>query len=505
MVVRLVDKIVKKQIALTVDGGIRRFVYIYSGSMEILHVSAECYPMAKAGGLGDVLGALPKYQEQAGHISKVVVPMYRTRYLYKREWALVHEGHQQLGAFSFSYSVIRERSRELGFDLYLVDVNGLLDRPNIYGYEDDPQRFLAFQVCVLDWVSRWNHRPDVIHVHDHHTGMIPFLMKYGYAFQDRLHDIPSVFTIHNAQYQGWLDWQHKEWLPAHDEWKAGLLEWAGQINPLAAAVKSAWRVTTVSHSYFTELRNQANGLEKLFEYEKGKCTGILNGIDNDVWNPETDPFLIDNYGINDFETGKQANKIELARQFSFDPSVPLFVYIGRLVHEKAADLLPEAFYQCLHQYADRLNILLLGSGEAALQSALQEMVHKYHGRFSAYIGYYEELSHRMYAGADFLLMPSRVEPCGLNQLYAMRYGTVPMVRSTGGLRDTVTDMGDRQGVGIRFDQASVPDIVQSVGRALYLYEQDREKMRWMQQHMMGIDHSWDRSAAQYLELYQSMR
>ncbi|MFM7672715.1 MAG: glycogen synthase [Bacteroidota bacterium] len=472
--------------------------------MEILHISAECYPMAKAGGLGDVVGALPKYQQRAGHIVKVVMPMYRTRYLFRSDWELVHEGRQQLGYYQFNYSVIRERSRELGFDLILVDINGLLDRPNVYGYDDDPQRFLAFQMSVLDWLNQWGHLPDIVHVHDHHTGMIPFLMRYAYAFRDRLQAIRSVFTIHNAQYQGWLDWQHREWLPAHDEWKSGLLEWAGQINPLAAAVKSAWRVTTVSHSYFDELRHQANGLEKLFDYERGKCSGILNGIDADVWDPQTDPLLTTNYTASDLTRGKFANKENLCSQFGLDPTKPLFTYIGRLVHEKAADLLPETIYQCFHRYEGRLNILLLGSGDPGLESTFQEMSNRNGGRFSAYIGYYEELSHRMYAGSDFLLMPSRVEPCGLNQLYALRYGTVPIVRNTGGLRDTVVDMGDWQGFGIRFDQATVGDIVYSVGRALDLYEQDPDHMRWMQQHMMGFDHSWDRSANQYLDLYKSI-
>ncbi len=473
--------------------------------MEILHVSAESYPMAKAGGLGDVLGALPKYQEKAGHIAKVVIPMYRTRYLYRKDWELVHEGHQRLGYYAFHYSIIRERTRELGFDLYLLDINGLLDRPNIYGYEDDPQRFMAFQVAVLDWVNSWNHRPDVVHVHDHHTGLIPFLMTNGYEFRDKLKDIPTVFTIHNAQYQGWLDWQHREWLPIHDEWKSGLIEWEGQINPLAAAVKSAWRVTTVSHSYMDELRHRANGLEKLFEYEKGKCVGILNGIDSEVWDPSTDPLLVQNYQLVDLESGKSANKKILCEQFGLDPHKPLFAYIGRLVHEKAADLLPEAFYQCLDQFGDRLNILLLGSGDSGLEFQFQQMAHRFTGRFNAHIGYYEELSHRIYAGADFMLMPSRVEPCGLNQLYAMRYGTVPIVRNTGGLRDTVVDMGDENGVGIRFDQPSVGDIVYSVSRALELYEKDPSHMRSMQRYMMGFDHSWDRSAAEYLKLYRSIQ
>jgi starch synthase len=253
-----------------------------------------------------------------------------------------------------------------------------------------------------------------------------------------------------------------------------------------------------------EIRQRSNGLEKLFEYEKGKCLGILNGIDADVWDPVTDPLLVANYDKENITAGKMANKLALCKQFGLDVSRPLIVYIGRLVHEKAADLLPEAFYQCLQRYAGRLNILLLGSGDLGLQSTFKEMSHRFVGTFNAHIGYYEELSHRMYAGADFLLMPSRVEPCGLNQLYALRYGTVPMVRKTGGLRDTVTDMGDPGGFGICFDQASVGDMVHAVGRALELYESDPVRLHGMQAYMMGIDHSWDRSASQYLQLYKSI-
>lgn len=461
--------------------------------------------MAKAGGLGDVVGALPKYQQRAGHLVQVVLPMYRTPYLYQNEWELVHQGRQQLGAHAFSYSVIREKSRALGFDLFLIDIQGLLDRPKVYGYDDDPQRFLAFQVSVLDWVCQWTQRPDIIHVHDHHTGLIPFFMRYAHPFRDRLHDVPSIFTIHNAQYQGWMGWANRDMLPPHDEWKSGLLEWAGQINPLAAAVKSAWKVTTVSPSYLEELRHSANGMERLFDYERGKCSGILNGIDVELWDPATDPLLIQRYGPDNLQAGKQANKEVLCQQFGLNPEKPLFTFIGRLVHEKAADLLPEAIHRCMHQYGDRFSMILLGSGDPSLESTLHQLAQQYSGRFGAYIGYYESLSHQLYAGADFLLMPSRVEPCGLNQLYAMRYGTVPIVRNTGGLRDTVVDMGDWQGVGIRFDQATVGDIVYSVGRALELYAHQPEQLLWMQQHMMGFDHSWDQAAAQYLELYQSTR
>lgn len=473
--------------------------------MEILHVSAECYPMAKVGGLGDVVGALPKYQVKAGHIAKVVMPMYRTKFLYSNEWELVHEGNQQLGPHGFHYSVIKEKTNQCGFDLYLVDINGLLDREKVYGYDDDSERFISFQIAVCDWVSKWVHKPHIIHCHDNHTGLIPFMMKYCFAFSQQLAGVPTVLTVHNAQYQGWLGWDKYYYLPAFDSWRWGLLDWANTINPLASAIKCAWKVTTVSPSYLEELRYSANGLEKLFEYEKGKCMGILNGIDAQVWNPETDAWLVMNYNKQNAQEGKQQNKKEVCRSFQLDDRNPLIVFIGRLVGEKGADLLPEAVSQSILHHQGNASFLVLGSGDPVLEQQLDQMKHRLRGYFNSYIGYSEELSHLLYAGADFLLMPSRVEPCGLNQMYALRYGTVPMVRSTGGLKDTVTDIGDLNGTGIRFNEASVGDILYSVGRAIDLYENKKDEYIRIRSRIMEIDHSWDSAAAQYLSVYESLK
>ncbi|MBL0131253.1 MAG: glycogen synthase [Chitinophagaceae bacterium] len=473
--------------------------------MEIIHVAAECYPMAKAGGLGDVVGALPKYQNQLGHVAKVVMPMYRTKFLYDNQWELVHEGNQHLGQHFFRYSVIKEKTNKLGFDLYLVDINGLLDRENIYGYDDDTERFLSLQIAVCDWLNKWEHTPDVIHCHDHHTGLIPFMIKNCFEFREKLAGIPTVFTVHNAQYQGWIGWDKYYYLPAFDSWKWGLLDWDKAINPMASAVKCAWKVTTVSNSYLTELKGAANGLENLFNYEQGKSYGILNGIDSQVWDPLTDSMIAKNYDKELVEKGKRKNKKELAGQFGLDPDKPLISFVGRLVGEKAADLLPEAISQSIYQHHGNANFLVLGSGDPELEERLNQMKKQFGGFFNSYIGYSESLSHQIYAGSDFLLMPSRVEPCGLNQMYALRYGTVPMVRNIGGLKDTVTDMGDPQGFGIRFDKASVWDITYSVGRAIDLYTNKPDLYSWMRKYMMTIDHSWDSSAQQYIDLYKSLK
>ncbi len=473
--------------------------------MEIVHVAAECYPMAKAGGLGDVVGALPKYQNELGHVAKVVMPMYRTRFLYENEWELVHEGGQALGPNWFKYSVIKEKTNKLGFDLYLIDINGVLDREKIYGYDDDTERFVSFQLAVCDWLSRWQHKPDIIHCHDHQAGLIPFLCKYAHAFRYQLADIPTIFTIHNGQYQGQFSWDKYNLVPAYDTWNWGYLDWNNLINPMASAVKCAWKVTTVSPNYMEELRRSAAGLEALFEYERGKSSGIINGIDNEVWDPSTDSYLVKNYNQKTITGGKAANKAELVRQFGFDEEKPLISFIGRLVDEKAADLLPEAISQSVYQYGGKISFLLLGSGNPYVESALADLNRTLKGYVNTYIGYSEPLSHIIYAGSDFLLMPSRVEPCGLNQLYALRYGTIPIVRNVGGLKDTVKDYGEQGGFGITMEQSSVGDIVYSVGRALDLYENRHKQFEEITGRIMGFDHSWTSSAEEYIRLYESVQ
>ena len=229
------------------------------------------------------------------------------RSLYAHKFEVVHKGRSRLGEWSYEFTIIKEAKNILGFDLYLVDIHGLLDREKVYGYDDDAQRFMAFQVSVLDWVKTWKHRPDIIHVHDYHSGLIPFMLKYCSDYS-ALSGIPSVLTIHNAEYQGWMGWDNSKFLPEYDQWKWGMLDWKNSINPLASAVKCAHLVTTVSKSYLDELKYMSNGLEDLFEYEKGKCLGILNGIDDEYWDPATDVHLDYRYSQIDVEIGKAKNK-----------------------------------------------------------------------------------------------------------------------------------------------------------------------------------------------------
>ena len=361
---------------------------------------------------------------------------------------------------------------------------------------------MAFQIAVLTWLSSWEHRPDIVHCHDHQTALIPFMMRHCFNFK-QLSRVSTVFTIHNAQYQGWMNWSQSILIPEWDHYKTGLLEWNGGINPLACAIKCADKVTTVSKSYMEELHSDANGLEALFEFEKGKCVGILNGIDNDVWDASTDPYLAHHFSIKDVTEGKQQNKEILCTKYGLDTQKPLFVFIGRLVGEKAAEILPESIATAIFNTNSAASFFVLGSGQTEIEWPLQQMVHEFPGIYNSYIGYNEALSHLIYAAADFLLMPSRVEPCGLNQMYAMRYGTVPIVRRTGGLKDTVVDMGDENGYGICFNHASAADLVYSISRAASVY-QDKTQLKKMRTTMMQIDNSWELTVEKYSNIYHSI-
>ncbi|NBL64945.1 glycosyltransferase [Flavobacterium sp. NST-5] len=469
--------------------------------MEIFHLSAECFPVAKVGGLADVVGALPKYQKNLGHEACVIMPGYNTKFVRDNKFSEVYSGEIKLDVFTFNYKILREETDVLGFNLYIVDIPELFARPEIYSYDDDTERFLAFQIAFLNWITETNRKPDIVHCHDHHTGLIPFMMRFCYVY-DNLSNTPTILTIHNGQYQGWFGFEKINYIPEFNKLKIGFLEWNQTINPLATAIKCAWKVTTVSPSYLEEITYNANGLEDLLKHERNKSVGILNGIDTEVWNPKTDVMLHKNYTFNDFSEGKLSNKKQLCKDFNLSESLPLFTFIGRLVGEKGADLLPEVVEIALQKFSGKLNILLLGSGEKLIENQLQNLQEKFKNNYNLYIGYNEKLAHQVYAAADFLLMPSRVEPCGLNQMYSLRYGTIPIVRRTGGLKDTVIDIGDN-GFGICHDQTSVEDIIYSISRAIELY-QNQEKFSEIQKTAMQLDHSWNSAAKKYTDVYQTL-
>jgi len=468
--------------------------------MNILHIAAECYPAAKVGGLADVVGALPKYQNKLGHHSKVIIPFYKTSYIRQSITTVIFCHNLVMCGKTYFAEVLQVDDNTLGFELYFVRIQGLTDRTEVYGYEDDALRFMAFQQIALFWAAQNPTIPDIIHCHDHHTGFIPFMMSHCKTYSS-FKETPSILSIHNAQYQGQFPHELGGILPPFNKADIGLLDWNGMINPLAAAIKCAWRVNTVSPTYMEELKHHANGLEQLLSHESAKSIGILNGIDVETWDPKIDTYLIKNYSIHGRLSGRKANKEALCAEFNLNPEKPLFGFIGRLVWEKGADVLPDIIDSVLQN--QDVSIILLGSGDPVVEEQLGTLLEKYPGKYNAYIGYEERMSHQVYASADFLLMPSRVEPCGLNQLYALRYGCMPIVRRTGGLQDTVIDLGDK-GYGICHNDTSVEDVLYSIDRAVTHFK-DKKSFKAIQKTMMELDYSWERSAQEYINMYNTLR
>ncbi|MEX0944191.1 MAG: glycogen synthase [Balneolaceae bacterium] len=476
--------------------------------MNIIHVSAECYPVAKAGGLGDVVGALPKYLNRTGNKASVILPHYHNKWLQEAETELVYEASAPLGKSVFSFRVSKLKSPDLGFDLYLVDIPGRFDRPGIYldpwsgyPYWDEKERFFCFQIAALDWINQKDELPEIIHCHDHHTALIPFMMNHSYRYSD-LKMIPSVITIHNGEYQGRYDFGSSVLIPDYDLSKTGVLDWDGSLNTLAAGIKSAWKVSTVSKGYLKELQNDCHGLEFLLRHESNKSIGILNGIDSEVWDPSTDNYLDENYSLRNYKVGKAKNKEKLSEHFNLDGDQPFFAFIGRLVGEKGADILPALIRECKTRGVEA-SFLVLGTGDPNLHTVFEQLAGEYVGYFDTRLEYNEKLAHLIYAGSDFLLMPSRVEPCGLNQLYSMRYGTVPIVRGIGGLADTVIDISAKNGYGLVFDKFDLEEAVQAVIRGVELYKNQRN-FNEIRRKVMNLDFSWNKAAEKYVELYKTM-
>jgi starch synthase len=476
--------------------------------MKVLHISAECYPAAKAGGLGDVAGALPKYLNQAGVETAVIIPKYNTKWLNTQTYRTLMQGSVRLGMHHAQYSIELCENDNLGFPLYVVNCPVFFDRNGIYtdengvGFRDDVERWLTFQQAVIHWVMGMSEKPKVLHCHDHHTGLVPFMVKFCPEYRS-LAQIPTIFTIHNGQYQGVFPWQMSEVMPFYDENAEGMLEWNGYINPMASAIKCAWRFTTVSQGYMEELRNNSGGLEWLMNNEKMKSQGILNGIDTQVWNPRTDAMLA--YRLSDdLDEFKRMNKKVVCETFGVRTDLPVITFIGRIVGEKGADILPEVIGRFLHQ-GGAANFVILGTGDPSVGDAFKRMAQHFDSTFAVALEYNETLSHQLYAGSDFLIMPSRIEPCGLNQMYALRYGTVPIVRGVGGLRDTVTDIETYGGgSGIRFNNFNAEEIGTALVRAMRLYWDSPEAFDALREHIVEIDNSWEKSTQTYLDLYKKV-
>ena len=478
--------------------------------MNVLFASSEAHPLIKTGGLADVSGALPRALKNLHQDVRLVLPAYQS---VKQQLS----GVKTLARFqppgcTFSVQLLESRVPDSRMRLYLIDIPEYFDRPgNPYvgpdgkDWPDNAQRFHAFARALVELAMDrvgvdW--KPDIVHCNDWQTGLVPALLNL------EGNRPATMFTIHNLAYQGLFDWPTFQdlGLPGH-WWSLHALEFHGQLAFIKGGLVFADWITTVSPTYAGEIQTPAlgYGLEGLLRVRAARLRGILNGADYRTWSPGRDPHIPHHYDGRSL-AGKAADKSELQAEFGLPrrESVPLLAHIGRLIEQKGIDLLLDCLPELL---AGDVQLVLLGSGEAALEARLRALQTKYPDKVGLRLGYDEPLAHRIEAGADLFVMPSRFEPCGLNQIYSLRYGTLPVVRRTGGLADTVVDADAAArmagtATGFVFDESTPAALAEALLRALALYRQAPVWKRLVHTAMRQ-DFSWRRSAAQYLELYET--
>lgn len=478
------------------------------GNLNIVMAAAESAPYAKTGGLGDVVGAISKALVAQGATVTVFLPLYGS--IDRERFSLKPTGR----SFTVPLSD-RQESGEIfsgemgGVRYYFIRHDPFFDRPFLYGtnegdYPDNAARFVFFSKAVLESIRTLGLRPDIIHSHDWHAGLIPLFLKTQASDDPSLQNSASLFTIHNLGYQG-LFW-HYDWHLLNLPWEyfsPEALEFYGKINFMKAGLIFADALSTVSPRYAKEIQTAEYGhqLEGVLRKRRKDLYGILNGIDTEEWDPSRDPHLPFRYDAKSLEA-KGACKAALQRELHMpiDKETPLLAMVTRLSEQKGIDLLEAAFERIM---SSNVQLVVLGSGDKGYETRLQQLAKDYPQRAVVKIAYDYGLAHRIEAGADLFLMPSKYEPCGLSQMMSLRYGTVPLVRATGGLDDTVTQFNPKtlKGNGFKFSAYTPTAFFRQIQQALSLF---REKKKWQSLIRNGMEgtYSWDHSAERYIRLYQ---
>ena len=475
--------------------------------MKLLFAASECAPFFKTGGLGDVMGALPKELSENGHDVRVVLPYYSQKLdeATKKQLEHVTDFTVEVG-WRHQYCGIKKLVKE-SVTYYFVDNLFYFDRPNLYDYGDDGERFAFFQQAVIEMLEVIGFIPDVLHVNDWQTAMIPVLLKDKYAWINPLKDIKTVITIHNILFQGVYDQYilsdlfNIGYAAFHDRG----LKYGDKVCWLKGAIYYSDLVTTVSPTYAEEIKTPefGYGLDHDLRNVSGKLVGILNGIDYDTYDPQTDETLPHHFSAEDL-SGKAKNKKALQKRVGLpeEDDIALIGVVTRLDEQKGVQLIVDAMEELLN-HRD-VQFVLLGTGKPYFEDAFRYFTDKYPDKCQAIIDFDSELAQWIYAGVDFFLMPSEFEPCGLSQLNSLRYGTVPIVHEVGGLVDTIEPYNEfeEKGTGFSFHDFDVLTMLATIDRALTLYYDKPDSFEQLQIRAMNTDNSWEKSADEYTEHYK---
>ena len=468
--------------------------------MRILYCASEANPFCGSGGLADVAGSLPHTLVRKGQDCRIVVPMYGSiPYELRRQlqyitnfWVPVGWRSQYCGLFWASWN---------GCTYYFIDNEYYFNRDKLYGYYDDAERYAFFSRAIMEMLPYIDFHPDIIHCNDWQTALVPVYYYMFYSKNPWYYNIKSVFTIHNIQYQGMYGWEVNTECVGIPATETKILEMDGKLNMMKGAIQCATRVTTVSPSYALEIKNPwySYGLDPILNRYHWKLCGILNGIDCASYDPATDCQIYANY-TRDNMAGKGICKQKLQERLNLQQSwdTPIVAMVTRLVGHKGLDLVRGGIRDLLN--TQKMQFVILGSGDKEYEDFFNMLAWDYPGRVSFCHGFVPELARKIYSGADIFLMPSKQEPCGLSQMIALRYGTIPVVREVGGLKDSVFDSADNYGNGFTFKNYDIADMCNAVKRALAGINDDWGWHQLMWRAMMS-DNSWDKSAQDYINVY----
>ncbi|MBQ4617684.1 MAG: glycogen synthase GlgA [Clostridia bacterium] len=470
--------------------------------MKVLYAASEALPFAASGGLADVAGSLPRAMRQRLIGCRVVMPLYDCVPQQLREKMTFLCSLSVPVAWRRQYCGVFEAKLD-GVIYYLIDNQYYFKREGLYGHYDDAERFAFFSRAVLEILKYIDFKPDILHSNDWQTALVPIYYNLFYANQPGYENIKTVFTIHNIQYQGQYGLEIMEDVFGLPRWASSIVEQDGCINLMKGAIESAHRVNTVSPTYAQEILDPwfSHHMDSILKARQWKLSGILNGIDTVGYDPATDPNLFANYSVDDM-SGKAANKKALQERL-FLPvrdDVPMLSMVTRLVSHKGLDLVQYVMERLLQE---DVQMVVLGSGDWVYENFFREMQQRYPSKFCYCSGFVPELARKIYAGSDIFLMPSKSEPCGLSQMVASRYGTLPIVRATGGLKDSIVDCGDENGFGFTFQSYNADDMYGAICRALGAYA-NKEDWPTLVKRAMEADFSWGRSANEYIRLYRSL-